>query len=81
MPADTSPQSLFEIVEGAERESTASLKRTLKLAINANRAYSTPCGLKSSFKTNLIGQPVADGLIKFGTLHLTPLADSEGNCE
>lgn len=69
-------QDLFDIIEGAERESTAQLKRSLKLAINATRAFSTPCGLKSSFKTNLLGAPIAEG-VKYGTLHLTPLAVSE----
>lgn len=73
-------QDLFEIIEGAERESTATLKRTLRMAINANKAFSTPCGIKSSFKTNMLGQPVLEG-VKFGQAHLTPLADSEGNCE
>ncbi len=68
---------MFDIVEGAERESTANLKRSLKVAINACRAYSTPCGIKSSFKTNMLGQPVLEGTaIKYSTIHLTPLAVS-----
>lgn len=70
-------RDLFDIVEGAERESTAQLRRTLKLSINAGRCFSTPCALKSQLKTKLLEGTTAEG-VKYGTLHLTPLRVSHG---